>query len=291
MGMSFTPDEFLAALAEDNFKQPVVLTGMVKKADDPDSVMFASGTLCQNWVKIPLKTMVERVERLGKVPCRDHTHELVRLYLKQPEGPEAGVLAALLRGTEDYATGAFGLSPAVARTELAAPFFRAGLGTAGFFPSESAADLGEGMGAGGVSPGATRHLASPIAQFQASPGDEPFPNLLRFPASTFDICTPSYGRWCGNCRTSSPDTPPVDEVDAACKAHDTCIDANGHQCDCDASFIATLTSLLGSSHINGRARAYAAGAITAFQAKPCFCYKKVLGRKIKVWGLGGRCPF
>ena len=43
--------------------------------------------------------------------------------------------------------------------------------------------------------------------------------------------------------------------------------------------------------VSAEGRAYALGAIAAFQAKPCFCYKKVFGRKVKVWGLGGRCPF
>lgn len=292
MGQSFTPDEFLVALSEDRFTRPIAVTGMVKKADEHDFVMFAVGTMCQNWVKIPIKKMVERVEWLGKTPCRDHAHEFVRLYLKQPEGPEAGVLAALLQASEGFG----GVSYAESSSTLGPgrPYAFVGGISSAFPPFSPAGTLTgpEEPNVGGVLVHSGSFRLPGTMAIPESPNDsELYPNLLRFPGSTFDPCTPSYGRWCGNCRTASPDTPPLDDVDAACKAHDLCIDANGHRCDCDATFIASLTAILGSSRINGTARAYASAAITAFQMKPCFCYKRVAGQRIKVWGIGGRCPF
>jgi hypothetical protein len=96
MKTSFTGQEFASALAEGALKDPIVLTGMVKPAEDPEAVLFSLGSSCQQWVSIPV-AMIEKVEWLGKVPCFEHRHDSVHLFLKEEVGPVARALANLLR--------------------------------------------------------------------------------------------------------------------------------------------------------------------------------------------------
>lgn len=93
---------------------PLVLTGMVKRDDnDPNVVLFAPPNDCSRWLPIP-QELIRRYEYLGRVPCQDHTHPLVHLYLSRPENREQEVYAAarpLERGariTAAAATGPFG---------------------------------------------------------------------------------------------------------------------------------------------------------------------------------------
>jgi hypothetical protein len=91
--------KFAEALSSGTFKQPIVLTGLAKQAEnDNNAIMFAEGTLCQSWVKIPAD-MIDKVEYLATITCRDHEHPLVTLYLEDPprQNPAAGALADLLR--------------------------------------------------------------------------------------------------------------------------------------------------------------------------------------------------
>lgn len=98
MGKTFSGAEFVEALASGSLAAPSVLTGMVKPAeDDPKSLLFATGTSCERWVPIPVG-MIEQVEWLGTVGCRDHTHDYVRLTLKEATSAEGTVLASLLGG-------------------------------------------------------------------------------------------------------------------------------------------------------------------------------------------------
>ena len=94
---SFTPDEFLDRLRRDELSQPTVLYGMVKPDDDSDDYLFfAHGSVCQNWIRIPM-TSIEAIELLNFVPCDDHTHPLVLLRLKQPETDEGRLFASLVQ--------------------------------------------------------------------------------------------------------------------------------------------------------------------------------------------------
>ena len=79
----------------------------------------------------------------------------------------------------------------------------------------------------------------------------------------------NYGRWCGAYNTSDPSVPPIDGVDAVCKAHDLCLlDRGGHHCSCDAAFIRDMASASASS---AEGEVYRVAAIAAFANKPCFC--------------------
>ncbi len=96
---SFTPYEFLDRLRRDEIRRPIVLYGMVKPAeDDDDYLLFARGSVCENWIRIRL-TSIETIEFLNFVPCDDHTHPLVLLVLKQPETDEGQLFASLVQAT------------------------------------------------------------------------------------------------------------------------------------------------------------------------------------------------
>ena len=99
MPKSFSGADFVKALSEGSLREPIVKEGMVKPSEnDPNSIQFSEGNTCQNWTKIPVE-MIERVELLANIRCKDHQHPLVRLYLKEPPGENkvAAVLSELLR--------------------------------------------------------------------------------------------------------------------------------------------------------------------------------------------------
>lgn len=97
-GKTSTPREFLESLKSGvDFRQPVLLRGMTKvAADDDEALMFARGPACTNWVKIPL-AMIETIETLRMVPCKDHAHPLVVLRLKEPQTDEGRFFLSLLQ--------------------------------------------------------------------------------------------------------------------------------------------------------------------------------------------------
>jgi hypothetical protein len=96
---SFAPREFLDSLKRDEIRRPIVLFGMVKPAEDDDQyLLFAHGYVCANWTRIPL-TSIETVEFLNLAPCKDHTHPLVLLHMKQPETDEGQLFSSLVQAT------------------------------------------------------------------------------------------------------------------------------------------------------------------------------------------------
>lgn len=102
---SFTGQEFVKALtSEGGLSVPsdcLTLTGMVKSSSGGavDSVLFSPGTSCAFWIPVPVK-MIDRVDHLGKIPCRDHEHDFVRLRFKMPTTDEGRVLTELLQQEE-----------------------------------------------------------------------------------------------------------------------------------------------------------------------------------------------
>lgn len=101
----YTGEEFVKALTSErgipSSGAPLHLVGMVKASvgGETDSVLFAPGGSCASWTPVPVK-MIQSVEHLGKVPCRDHEHDHVRLHVKPPTTDEGRVLAAVLRQIE-----------------------------------------------------------------------------------------------------------------------------------------------------------------------------------------------
>jgi len=83
------------SLAENTFDAPApILIGMVKSSARQGYIAFAPNG-CGSWVDIPT-AMIAEAEKLGDQPCKDHTHHVFRLKLKEPQDPQAKVLMALL---------------------------------------------------------------------------------------------------------------------------------------------------------------------------------------------------
>jgi hypothetical protein len=141
---SFAPREFLDSLKRGEVRRPIVLYGMVKPAEDDDEyLLFAQGAVCANWVRIPL-TSIESVEFLNFVPCNDHTHPLVVLYLKQPETDEGRLLASLFPATSARM---HGRAPTLIRRPGSSPGRRATMigGPSSFGPRRTFADPNAGI--------------------------------------------------------------------------------------------------------------------------------------------------
>ena len=79
--------------------------GMVKKSEGKEkTIQFAPGGNCSGWVTIPIE-LIEDVEILKVVPCKDHAHPLVRLNLKTPTTPEAKILSSILNAMQSSLEG------------------------------------------------------------------------------------------------------------------------------------------------------------------------------------------
>jgi hypothetical protein len=120
---SLTADEFFESLQQDKLMNamPITLVGMVKKSEGKErTIQFAPGGNCSNWVTIPVD-LIEDVEILKTVPCKDHAHPLVQLNLKTQNTPEAKIFAALFsallqgmpssRGMQPMPPGVGGMQP------------------------------------------------------------------------------------------------------------------------------------------------------------------------------------
>ena len=72
-----------------------VFTGMIKPTEgDDESIMFARVGDCGTWVKVSA-SQVDDIKLLHTVRCKDHTHPLVHLFMKEPQSSEGKAFAAL----------------------------------------------------------------------------------------------------------------------------------------------------------------------------------------------------
>jgi hypothetical protein len=96
-GKTYSASEFIEKLKKDDFgSTSLVYMGMVKAAEDNQHLMFANNLDCSNWVAIPTD-IIENIEFVRLVPCKDHQHPLVRMTIKEPSSEEAKMFAALSR--------------------------------------------------------------------------------------------------------------------------------------------------------------------------------------------------
>jgi hypothetical protein len=73
----------------------LMFAGMIKPAENDDTtILFARANDCTRWVPIPT-SQIENIEFVQMMPCRDHQHPFVKLFLKQPESAEGRTFAAL----------------------------------------------------------------------------------------------------------------------------------------------------------------------------------------------------
>lgn len=92
--MVYSPQDFLERLINDDFRRPLIITGMIKKAENSDQFLFTIGTSCANWRKVPLN-IIDNIEVLNFVPCNDHAHPMVKMTFKEPESEESLLFASL----------------------------------------------------------------------------------------------------------------------------------------------------------------------------------------------------
>jgi hypothetical protein len=92
---SFTGEALERALVNDELSQlGLELLGMVKASDQEGYVSF-TGSGCEDWVDIPTQ-MIKKAERVGSSKCKDHSHPVFKLTLKEWKNAVAKVLSALL---------------------------------------------------------------------------------------------------------------------------------------------------------------------------------------------------
>lgn len=84
---TYNPTEFLAKLAVNELPNPVKATifGLVKPNEkSPLLIDFSNSLACEKWLSLPLE-LVESIEHLKTIKCKDHQHPLVKVIFKQPD--------------------------------------------------------------------------------------------------------------------------------------------------------------------------------------------------------------
>jgi hypothetical protein len=94
---NYSASEFVEKLKSEDFgSASLVYTGMLKNAEDDQHLVFANNMDCSNWTEIPID-IIENIEFMQLVPCKDHKHPLVRMTIKEPTSEEAKMFASLAR--------------------------------------------------------------------------------------------------------------------------------------------------------------------------------------------------
>jgi hypothetical protein len=75
-------------------RHEIRISGMVKASENAGYIAFAQRD-CESWVDVPTD-LIEKAERVGQRPCRDHSHPVFALSLREPEGDVAKLYATLL---------------------------------------------------------------------------------------------------------------------------------------------------------------------------------------------------
>jgi hypothetical protein len=98
-------EQFVKALKAGQLSPPqLTVDGMVMPlADAPTpnnpsdiaAFLFSPGTTCALWISVPA-SVVEKIDHIGTVSCKDHQHEYVRLHLKLPNTAEGSFFGKLL---------------------------------------------------------------------------------------------------------------------------------------------------------------------------------------------------
>jgi hypothetical protein len=72
---------------------PLTISGMMKAPEkESDHLLLSVGADCDRWIKVPLE-LIEGVELVRMMQCKDHSHPYVLLEFKSPTTPE-GILFA-----------------------------------------------------------------------------------------------------------------------------------------------------------------------------------------------------
>lgn len=99
----------------------LVFTGLIDKSDDdPSMIRFARGLDCQQWKKIPTSA-IEKVQFVQTVRCKDHSHPLVHLFLKEPQSPDGHAFAAVAHAHPTAILGSNVLAQATSLSSVRGP--------------------------------------------------------------------------------------------------------------------------------------------------------------------------
>jgi hypothetical protein len=108
-GKSFSAAEFIKRFRAGEFAAaPLEATGFVKLPEEGDGLLFSHANDCSSWVSVPRK-LIDHVEFLRVVSCKDHHHPLVTLTFSAPESSEAQVFAGLAKLTQASSSNLQGL--------------------------------------------------------------------------------------------------------------------------------------------------------------------------------------
>ncbi|WP_433527722.1 hypothetical protein ACQPZ2_30540 [Nocardia pseudovaccinii] len=93
----YEPVDFLSKLSANDLSNPtqVSIVGLAKSDKaNPSSVHFSHSLACEQWVSMPIK-LIEAIDHLRTVPCKDHQHPLVRIKFKRPDETHGDVIFLL----------------------------------------------------------------------------------------------------------------------------------------------------------------------------------------------------
>jgi hypothetical protein len=72
----------------------IELVGMVKPSQKEKHVGFTRAG-CDAWIDLPID-MIEQAEHLGQHMCKEHSHPVIKIALKEAKDPQTQILSALL---------------------------------------------------------------------------------------------------------------------------------------------------------------------------------------------------
>jgi hypothetical protein len=94
MGAVREPRQFIEDLRRGALAVPVQVAGMIRAAEEnSDSIQVTRD--CSSWVSIPA-SMIEEINLLGTMKCKDHNHHVASIRFKEPQSEEGAVYARLI---------------------------------------------------------------------------------------------------------------------------------------------------------------------------------------------------
>jgi hypothetical protein len=83
----YNPSDFVAKLARNELPDPteLAIVGLVKSEEmSPTVLYFSLSPACEKWLAIPTE-LIDSIEHLSTITCRDHKQPVVRIRFKQAE--------------------------------------------------------------------------------------------------------------------------------------------------------------------------------------------------------------
>ena len=97
---NYDPADFLSKVSVKNLSTPaeVSIVGLAKSDETkPSTFQFSHSLACELWLSVPID-IVESIDHLRTIRCRDHQHPLVRIRFKRPDDSRARVAAIVSSG-------------------------------------------------------------------------------------------------------------------------------------------------------------------------------------------------